>query len=224
MEKCLVLYSDQIRGVSDALDEHVLRLLEGTQHRVAFVPAATDRKRRYFQRAESYYGDMGISSLLHFDVGEEYEEAALPLLLACDAIHLGSGDTDPFLAALTRRGLLDPLRTFAARGGVLIGMSAGAMLFAKSTAICAIDEPGAQSATSGKNAKSKRGGALLPRALDLVAFDFWPHFEGDARTAKALAAHATKSSRAIYACHDSEGLVVEGDTVILVGEPTVFRA
>jgi dipeptidase E len=206
----LVLYSDQIAGLSDALDEALLSFLEGTSHRIAFVPAATDRNNRYFRKACDHYAQLGIPAPLLCDVDAAFDAATLEHALAGDAIHLGGGDTAPFLAALKRNGVLPKLRAFSERGGVLVGISAGA----QSIALCAwLDAP----------SKNKAGtGAKTEHALGLVPFDFSPHDEGDAREHEKLVAFVAKSRRRLIACHDSEGVVLDGSELRLVGDPLVI--
>ena len=49
-------------------------------------------------------------------------------LLKSDLIFLGGGNTFYFLKHLKSTGLIDELKTFAANGGVLCGLSAGAII------------------------------------------------------------------------------------------------
>jgi dipeptidase E len=219
----LVLYSDQIRGQSDALDDALMTLLAGTSHRVAFIPSESDRRRRYFVEAERHYAALGIRGIHHCDVDLEWDPAAMATAFSCDAIHLGSGDPAAFLGALRRRALLSPLRDFVARGGVLVGVSAGAMLMAKSIAL-------AQAVSDEPRERAQKRAKSPPRAdfgaLGLVDFDFYPHFEPDSDGAadveKALRDFSRTSGRVLYACTDSEGVVVNEGSVRLVGAPARF--
>lgn len=210
----LVLYSDQIAGLSDALDDALLAFLEGTPHRIAFFPAATDRNARYFRKACDHYARLGVPAPLLCDVDAAFDAGVLERALSCDAIHLGGGDTAPFLAALKRNGVFSKLKTFAQRGGILVGVSAGAQILTPNIGLCPwLDAPPADRRKTGVKGEA---------ALGLVPFDFSPHDEGDAEVHARLRAFAAASKRPLVACHDAEGVVAEGNTLRLVGEPFVL--
>lgn len=219
MKPRLLLCSDQILGLSDALDDALLAFLEGTSHRIAFFPAATDKNNRYFHKACAHYDHLGIPRPLLCDIDAAFDPKTLQLALECDAIHLGGGDTALFLAALKRNGVLPQLRAFAERGGVLVGISAGAQILTPSIAVCAwLDAP--------HSSKKNHGRSVMPspkeaNALGLVSFDFSPHDEGDAAVHARLVAFASQSGRRVIACHDAEGVAVNGQEVRLIGDPFV---
>lgn len=205
----LVLYSDQIRGRSDAVDEALLALL-GDRERVGFVPAASDPRRRYFNRACEHYLWLGLPEPEEYDIEAGCTPERLVRLWESDAIHLGSGDPLHFAAFLAARGALRPLRDFAARGGLLIGVSAGAMLFGD-----VVIDPLVEMSKGAKPQRPLKG-------LGLFSPLFYPHFDGDEKTGAVLARFARVQKRMVLACHDSEGVVVDGKDVRLIGDVTSF--
>jgi dipeptidase E len=99
----------------------------------------------------------------YFELGDGYNPDELDTLLTCDAIHLSGGNTYYFLHWLRVRNLLIRLREYVARGGVLIGVSAGAILMTPnigSASLCG-DMP--------------LEGMTDYAALGLVDFAFVPH-------------------------------------------------
>jgi dipeptidase E len=233
----LVLYSDQIRGTSDALDDTLMAFLDGSLHRIAFLPAATDRNERYFEKACAYYGHLGLPQPTLFDVDACFDPARLPELLASDAIHLGAGDPTHFLAALVRNNLVSPLRAFASRGGVIVGVSAGAMILAPDLrAHLAFEEAVAKERQRDRGQSRSRGntkgrgsdagtaaskGNRSPaRGLALVGFDFHPHYGEHAPWEDSALIDVTrKVGRPLYACDDGQGIVVDGSAIVPLGAP-----
>jgi dipeptidase E len=146
---------------------------------------------------------------VYFELDEAYDPNRLDTLLACDAIHLTGGNTYYFLHWLRKRDMLVPLRQYVARGGVLIGVSAGAILMTPDVTTAALcgDEP--------------LEGETDPAALHLVDFAFVPHFGEIPSDLAALQAYSQDHQAVVYACRDGEGIVVEDDQVKCIGDVTV---
>ncbi len=220
----LVLCSDQQVGVSDELDAKLLELLCETKGKIGIIPSETDRNLRYFKRTSGHYEDLGFNNFMHFDAGHEFDASLIPQLLKCDAIHLSGGETAPFLMNLKNQGMLSILNKYVQNGGVLIGVSAGAMLMCASIDIC---NAVADENTKIQNAKKKgkdapKAKAKSGLALNLVPFEFFPHYENSEFINQQIQIYVNAVRRTVVASDDSQGVVVLGDEIILVGEPTVF--
>ena len=72
---------------------------------------------------------------VYFKLDVAYTPERMTDLLACDAIHLTGGDTFYFLHWLRQRGMLSSLQRYVAEGGLLIGVSAGAILMTANIAM-----------------------------------------------------------------------------------------
>ncbi len=207
----LALYSDVDHPGNDAMHQRLLRLIGERRPRIGYVASAPDPERRYFARTRDHYADLGASLACYAD--EHTDDDAFAALLDCDALHLPGGETFEFLDWLQRRARLPALRTYARERGVLVGVSAGAILMTpdiRSAAWCGDREDVALADT---------------RGLGLVSFSFLPH-AGSAHepvsvpTPDRLAGHASP----LYACPDASGLVLSGDALEVFGEPLVIRA
>ncbi len=199
----LALYSDQIIPANRAVDAVLCGMLP-THARIGYVPSAIDPERRYFRSREAYYQGLGLRLEVFHDP-ELGEEDSLGELFSCDAVHLSGGDTAHFLGRLHRAGMLAALRTYAADGGVLIGVSAGAILMTPTIAVDVI--------FSGGNARAD----AVEGALNLIAFEFFPHLDQDPRYLPALREYSLHNGRTIIACDDGGGLVVRGDQLQTIG-------
>lgn len=205
----ILFYSDFSPGISDVVDEKYLSLLTGTKYRIGYIPSASDRSRRYFAKVRDHYKALGVTNLTYFDLGEEYDHDATSRILDCDAIHLSGGDPFNFLAMIKSRKFGDRLKSYIRNGGLLVGVSAGAMILTRTLALANESHDFAET------------GAVVS-ALKFVDFEFYPHFKGDTKTVKALQSYANAKKISFYACDDDAGLVVMNGKLETLGSVTLF--
>lgn len=154
-----------------------------------------------------YYEALGINLSVYYEIDTNYEPEKLKELLTCDAIHLPGGNTYHFLYWLRARRLLAPLREYAANGGVLIGVSAGAILMTpeiSSANLCGDTAPSGEETTD-------------LSALGLVDFAFLPHINQIDTAATLLQEYSRKCRRVIYGCQDGDGIIVNGEQIEYLG-------
>lgn len=183
--------------------------------RMTYMPFTAEGSAPFYARFRRRYGAFGAT---HFDCAPA--DAADPRdaarrVRASDIVYLAGGNTFTFLSHLRRSGLLEVLRRFADRGGVLAGLSAGAIVITPDIGLAAWPPFDRDSNDVG-----------LPRgewgALGLVPFEFFPHFRSSDRYRRALSEHARRTGRPVYACRDGSGLVVEGDRLTVHGDVWLF--
>lgn len=202
----LALYSDQIIPENSAIDARLIALMQslGLGTRLGYVPSGPEPSRRFFTERKDYYRRIGLDLSLFHDPDDT---TGMDALLACDAIHLSGGHTASFLARLKRAGMVEPLREWATRGGVLIGTSAGAILMTPTIAVDALF-------SNGRPEDVKDG-----EALNLLAFEFFPHLNGRQSLLPDLIRYSKTTPRPIIACNDGDGLIVSAGQVELIGNP-----
>lgn len=213
MSRKLVLYSDQITPETAAIDQRMLDLIGKTNPTIGYIPSSSDPERFFFKQIHAYYAALSVSVDVYLELDAFFSEGTLPTLLRCDAIHLSGGNTFYFLYWLKQRAMLPVLRDYVARGGVLIGVSAGAILMTpdvSSSALCGDELVEELSDRS---------------ALGLVDFQFLPHFEPGEASTLEITAHQRQSPvpLSLYACPDGGGIVVDGDSVELFGAVQKFE-
>jgi dipeptidase E len=129
----------------------------------------------------------------------------LDVMLSADANHLSGGNTFVFLNSLRSHGLLEPLRRYAADGGVIIGVSAGAIILTPdilSSRLCGDTQP---------------ADIVNTAALGLIDFTFVPHLGRYASIAD-LQIHSRQTSQLVIACADGAAIVVVNDSLECIGE------
>jgi dipeptidase E len=201
----LVFYSDQLGAENQQMDGYLLQLLGRTATRIGYISSSSDPKRQYFTAKHKYYRQYGLELALYVELDVAYKPDLLDSLFACDAIHLSGGNTYYFLYWLQQRGLMERLQHYAHNQGVLIGISAGAIMMTPTVASAQLcgDVPYTPLTNS--------------QGLGLVDFAFVPHIQDTPEEYARMQAYANHQQRVLYGCHDGDGIVVAGETVTLVG-------
>jgi dipeptidase E len=205
----LIFYSDQLFPECSAIDLRLVDLLKarGGGNRIAYVASGPEPDRSFFLAGQSYYGRHDLDLALFYDLDEPHPAEDIAGLFASDAIHLAGGHTGEFLQRLKRSGMLGPLRNWAPSGGILIGVSAGAILMGPTIATDAL--------FIGRRPEEITDG----NALDLMPFEFFPHLSDEDTYLPDLLRYSTGTARPIVACNDGDGVVVAGGKIECVGNP-----
>jgi dipeptidase E len=199
----LVLYSDQIARQSDAVDARLLELLP-KRARIGYLPAGPDRAPAWFRLRARHYARYDLS-LSYFGVEAGFDPLRVDELLECDAIHLSGGNTFRFMHWLRVRGLNQVVQRFAARGGVLIGVSAGAIITTPDIGTAALCGDPRYPAADGD------------QGLGLVGFGFFPHFDGSDAHLAALREYSRAFPGEVYGVPDGSGIIVRGGALETAG-------
>jgi len=216
--KRLVLYSGG-QERRNALIHSDLLGLSGSdgEIRMTYVPFCGEGSRMYFARFKRRYRAHGATRFDCVPVDDEAvrgDPQAARRILRSDIVYLAGGNTFYFLKHLRRSGLAPVLRQFVARGGVLAGLSAGAILMTPNIGLA-----GYPPFDRDENDVDLRD----LRALGLVTFEFFPHFVRSRRLRAALADYSRCSGRPLYACRDGSAIVIEDDLFTAHGDVTLYH-
>ncbi|WP_142413926.1 Type 1 glutamine amidotransferase-like domain-containing protein [Hathewaya massiliensis] len=203
----LILYSDQLIEENRKVDNELLNLFNKKNPSIAYIPSCSDLSRKYFNPKVEYYKSLGIENIQYFDLDLEYDELKIFDIFKFDAIHLSGGNTFYFLHLLRKRGLIENLQSYVSKGGVLIGVSAGSILMTKTIEI----------AGHGKDGDENIIGIQNNSALNLVDFEFMPHWDGTEESLNSVRSYARLNNTVVYVCKDGDGIVVDNDNVRLIG-------
>lgn len=110
--------------------------------------------------------------------------------------------------------MLPKLRKFAQNGGVLAGLSAGALIMTPSIKLAGIPKFDADENAVGLRDLS---------GLGLTNFEFSPHHTENKNREKVLSQYSRKCKSPIYACVDGGGIVVNDQQLTAYGRTTVFH-
>ena len=203
MHRRLALYSDQILTVTDPIDAKLVEWMPpgGT---IGYLPSSPDPGRIWFESRVDYYARLGFK-LQFFGVEDEFVESRILDLFCCDAIHLTGGNTFQFLYWLRYRGLMEKLKKYAEQGGVLVGVSAGAILMTpniETSLICG---------------DTLYAGLSDYAGLSLVDFAFVPHIDGTTDMDVKIENYSLGFAGPVYSVPDGSGIIVEETSIIKIG-------
>ncbi len=199
----LILHSDQSQEKTGALDAKLLLSLTGKRMpRLGYIPSTPDPRRKYFAEKARYYEKIGFPGLRYFDPEEDDSSEVVRDFFAHDVIHLSGGAVCPFMERLRATGCDRRLHDFANRGGVILGVSAGAMLLGRTFASASLF--------------GEKGNF---EGLGFFDFEIVPHVSEHFPRLDRLRSFATKNQKTVYALNDGDVVVVSGTKVKTYGTP-----
>jgi dipeptidase E len=196
--------------------ESALKVSRGEPLTFTYIPYMDEGAELFFLRAMRRYRAMGIQRFFTIDPATPPHASEIELLLKSDVIYLAGGNTYTFLYHLRRSGLLHHLKRYADQGGVLAGLSAGAILMTPSISLAGIP-----SYDVDENEVGLKGDDQL-RALSLVPFEFSPHETHSLQRKKELLEYSNKIQMPLFSMKDGSGLVVEGNSIRVWGEGKLY--
>lgn len=203
----LVFYSGYDED-NTALDQAVVRLMGKTAPTVTFIPSshhAPDFEYRYFCETFAPYGVRDINI---FHVDQPHSPAQTKEALAADLVYLSGGNTFYFLKSIRQQHFDRQLREYVARGGVLAGLSAGAILMTPTIATASYPKfDRDDNDVSIRNFES----------LGLVGFEFFPHYDPLPEYTRELKKQSKLIHGPLYGVADGGGIIVEDDCLSFYG-------
>lgn len=197
----LVLYSGGQERSNHFLHRALIGLTgKSRSKRMTYIPFCADGAGLFFHRFSRRYRAYGGTEFHCLPVDQEMSERAIQKALNGDVIYLAGGNTYYFLKHLQESGLLPRLRKYAREGGVLAGLSAGALILTPCIRLAGIPK---------LNADENEVKLKDLRALNLTHFEFSPHFTGHPPSERELELYSRKLDYPIYACKDGGGIVVD---------------
>ncbi len=209
----LVFYSGGIDKENYQLDKIFIELLGKKNPVVTFIPSSSYLSEQEFKYFVKHYSKFKISRFIHFPIDVPFDRILFQEVIRSDAIHLGGGNTFYFLNSLRKAKLLPQLRAFVKKGGVLTGLSAGAIMMTENIDMAAYPEFDRDENTVNISNLS---------ALKLVDFLFFPHFKNSTRYDVVFKKYSKLHQKIIYACPDGAGIVVNGEELRFVGKCYAF--
>lgn len=170
-------------------------------NRVAYISSAPQSGDRlyYLSTLQDYKAiDNGIE-VDYFDLSDNFSEEALNKLAHYGVVYLSDGNTYTFLDSARKRNLRSVLEKVLNDNGLLIGVSAGALMMtptielAKSENLISIEDP---------------------IGFGFVPFEFFPHYTAAGKGFPSD--YHTKNT--IYLCKDGDGIFVSNNQMKMFGD------
>ncbi|MGE3608744.1 MAG: Type 1 glutamine amidotransferase-like domain-containing protein [Bacteriovoracaceae bacterium] len=211
----LVFYSGGDDKENRNLDKSFLEVLGKKNPVITFIPSSSYLSEQEFKVFVKHYSKYKITRFIHFPVDLPFDKTLFQEVMRSDVIHLAGGNTFYFLNSLRKAKLLKEIRKFALEGGVLTGLSAGAIMMTEN-----IEMAGYPEFDRDENTVN----ITNLNSLNLVDFNFFPHFRNSPRYDLVFKKFTRENSKTIYACPDGSGIVVNGEELRFIGKCYAFSA
>jgi dipeptidase E len=209
----LIFYGGGFEDENIQLDKEAIKLSGKKSPQVTYIPSCSFESEIDFRHFAEHYYKLGIRKIICFPVDLKSDEALQNIAFDSDIIHLSGGNTYYFLKYLRKNGLVPKLIKFVKRGGVLTGLSAGAILMTPDVKTAGY--PKFDKDDNEENVKNLK-------ALGLVNFEFFPHYVNSQRYNDVLAEESLKTERPILASSDGSGIIIDGEGIKFVGKTYCF--
>ena len=205
----LVLYS----GYDEAnapIDAEAMRLTGKKRPRVIFIPSSNHVPDFEYDYVRETYAEHGVKDIALLNIDRPYSVVdAERIIKSADLIYLSGGNTFYFLKSIRRNHFDRLLLQFVQRGGVLAGLSAGAIMMT----------PNINTASYPKFDRDENAvGIRSFEALGLVKFEFFPHFNPEPEYAKELRKQSKSLKYPIYGVADGAGIIMDGRRLSFFGD------
>ncbi|MCB9061124.1 MAG: Type 1 glutamine amidotransferase-like domain-containing protein [Halobacteriovoraceae bacterium] len=208
----LVFYSGEDENNFE-LHSYLVGMTNSTSPLITFIPSCShDCYEDYHDFVNSFLG-FNLNRFLYFPIDNPIDPVLEHEVFNSNIIHLSGGNTFYFLYYLRKNGLLKKLKEFVNNGGILTGLSAGAILMTQS-----IGTAGFPDFDRDENEMNIRN----LKALGFVDFDFFPHYKNSKRYDLALREYSRTSKRPLFACPDGNGIIVDDLRTIFLGQSVCF--
>lgn len=209
----LVLYSSGYDEDNRHIDDRLKKLIAKNDPQITFIPSSSYLSFEEYGQFVEYYKRYNWKRFLHFPIDIDYSETLKKEAFQSDVIHLGGGNTFYFLKHLRKKKLLQELKNFVSRGGILTGISAGAILMTEH-----IETAGFPTFDRDDNEDNMKN----LNSLKLTNFEFFPHYKKSQRYDTELINYSKTSKNPIYALSDGSGIIVDNGSIQFLGRCHAF--
>jgi len=210
----LCLYSGGSRRKNEAIDLRVVERI-GKRGTLAYIPSDSTHPASgaFFAKFKRYYKHYGVQRFKYFCPDQPFRLPDARRALEADGVYLSGGNTFYFRHWLRHSKFDRMLLRYAARGGSLLGQSAGSVIMT----------PEITSASIGP-VKDENGIRLLDMAgLNLIDTLFVPHYEPRKEIVAEIRRFSSRNkSRLVVAAQDGGGIIKCDGVVSLVGPIALF--
>lgn len=168
----------------------------------AYIGSEPDPQQIFFTQTKNIYASIGYQLDLYLDFEDGFCIDVFHQALSKPFIHLSGGNTFRFLNAMNQRNVANALINYTAQGGVLIGVSAGAMLLTPSII------------TANLCGDPNDVGIENLQALNLTSFLFAPHSDKQLKNHRAF-----HDKQTLYMASDDDAVLITNKTLITIGSP-----
>jgi len=206
----LILLSDFTEKDDLDLKKKIREIFLDKKYTLSYIPSKTDKRLKYFKRAEDKLSEYGNFQFEYFDIDDFCNIDKIEKIFKSEIIYLSGGNTYYFLNNIKKRYFITRLRRYVKNGGHIIGLSAGAIMMSKDI-------------STAKFGDDDIVGLSNLSSLDLVDFDFMPHWNNDNHYLEDIKQYSKTTGNTVYTCNDGDGIIVINNKIHFYGDIKVIK-
>lgn len=211
----LVFFSGGHLHENNKLYSHTVRLSGHNDPLMTFIPNSSVDGEIEFEEFVASFHPLGVRRFLYFPLDVPFDPVMEETVLKSDVIHMGGGNTFYFLKHLRGSRFLQKLKLFAKNGGVLSGLSAGAIVMTPTIETASF--PSFDCDVNEENLRNFKSMGLAP-------FHFFPHYRASKRYDRELSGFSRKIDAPLFACPDGAGIISDNGDLTFTGRCVGFIA
>jgi dipeptidase E len=206
----LILLSDFTEQDDEALKRKTREIFLDKKYTLSYIPSKTDKRLKHFKRAEDKLSEYGDFQFEYFDIDDFCNIDKIEKIFKSEIIYLSGGNTYYFLNNIKKRYFITRLRRYVENGGHIIGLSAGAIMMSKDISTARFGDEDII-------------GLSDLSSLDLVDFDFMPHWNRDNHYLDGIKEYSKSTGNTVYTCNDGDGIIVMNNELHFYGDIKIIK-
>lgn len=206
----LVLLSDFTEKDNVNLKKKMKEIFLDKKYTLSYIPSMADRNLKCFEKTKNKLSEYGNFEFNYFDIDYFCNIEKTDKIFKSEVIYLSSGNTYYFLNSLKKRYFITRLRRYVENGGYVIGLSAGAIMMAKDISAAQFGDEDIV-------------GLSDLSSLDLVDFDFMPHWNNHSHYLNDLKEYSNNTGNTVYTCNDGDGIIVMNNKLHFYGDIKMIK-
>lgn len=209
----LWFYSSEDPDDNVLIDSMLRRSLVSHLPSIAYIPFSEFESTEYYEQFILRFERFGPARFHRIPSHKPLTIKNKNILLESDFVYLAGGNTFEFLKGLRSNGIIPYLKRFAKRKGTLAGCSAGGIILTPNISTASYPE---------FDRDDNEIGIRNYSAMNLVNFEFFPHYVAQPRYEKKIRAQSYECDHPIYAVTDGSAIQLDNNSLRFIGEITVF--
>lgn len=198
------------------MNENCIELSPTRTPSIAYIPSSSDEDESHFHDYVEGFKRHGITQFYYTPIDPPSPRTLdenIKRAFQQDIIYFSGGNTYELMRNIQLTHLEEHVRSFLDEGGVVSGCSAGAIVM--TPRIMTAGFPAFDCDDNEVGLKNLKG-------MDLVNFEFFPHYEDRPGYRNALRNYSKICPNPLYACEDGSGIIVDDLRVSFYGNSYVF--
>lgn len=212
-------------GNAEQLIPTITKLNEIIDHNkpILYIPLAMDEVEYPYDGCYEWFKEQIVNvSIPSLDMARTFEDLASKELNCYSAIFIGGGNTYKLLKGLKESGAFKKIQDYLQNNGIVVGCSAGAVIFGKDIDIIASMDPNIVGLTDTKGFDVLYGISIFPHYMNLKAKLNDEENQAIINKFTNDILEFTLKKGDVYAIPEEDTICIDGDIIEIIGTENYF--